>query len=147
MKALTGAQVMAMAEDVPALQALKPGGKEHPIDKVLHDGDTVIARRRDAGGAPHGRPYPRLHHMDHERAGRRRGSTTSSSDAACARRMSSRLRSRRNSRIRSRSCAQLPCDVPLGDHPAQYGMQEKFAKLKAGAPNPFIDAAGCHPRS
>src|SRR6202521_922363 len=40
-KQLTGAQVMAMAEDVPALQAMKPGGKEHPIDKILHDGDPV----------------------------------------------------------------------------------------------------------
>ena len=40
-KELTGAQVMAMAEDVPALEAMKPGGKPHPIDKVLHDGDTV----------------------------------------------------------------------------------------------------------
>ena len=40
-KQLTGAQVMAMAEDVPALEAMKPGGKAHPIDKVLHDGDSV----------------------------------------------------------------------------------------------------------
>src|SRR5438034_3221800 len=40
-KQLTGAQVMVMAEDVPALQAMKPGGKEHPIDKVLHDGEAV----------------------------------------------------------------------------------------------------------
>src|SRR5438876_8043819 len=40
-KQLTGAQVMVMAEDVPALQAMKPGGKEHPIDKVLHDGAEV----------------------------------------------------------------------------------------------------------
>src|SRR5215813_12121724 len=40
-KQMTGAQVMAMAEDVPALRAMKPGGKEHPIDKVLHDGDTI----------------------------------------------------------------------------------------------------------
>src|SRR6202045_3219668 len=40
-KQLTGAQVMAMAEDVPALQAIKPGGKEHPIDKILHDGESV----------------------------------------------------------------------------------------------------------
>jgi hypothetical protein len=31
---VTGAQVMAMFEDVPALLAMKPGGKEHPIDKV-----------------------------------------------------------------------------------------------------------------
>src|SRR5579863_10298102 len=40
-KELTGAQVMAMAEDVPALENMKPGGKPHPIDRVLHDGDTV----------------------------------------------------------------------------------------------------------
>src|SRR6202008_978171 len=40
-KQLTGAQVMAMAEDVPALQAMTPGGKPHPIDRVLHDGDSV----------------------------------------------------------------------------------------------------------
>src|SRR5271169_4701281 len=41
LKELTGAQVVAMAEDVPALQAMKPGGKEHPIDRIIHDGDTV----------------------------------------------------------------------------------------------------------
>src|SRR5215471_13710395 len=40
-KQMTGAQVMAMAEDVPLLQAMKPGGKEHPIDRILHDGDRV----------------------------------------------------------------------------------------------------------
>ena len=40
-KQMTGAQVMAMAEDVPALQAMKPGGKEHPIDRILHDGEPV----------------------------------------------------------------------------------------------------------
>src|SRR4051812_13993275 len=40
-KQLTGAQVIAMAEDVPALKAMKPGGKEHPVDKIIHDGDTV----------------------------------------------------------------------------------------------------------
>src|SRR3977135_1452906 len=40
-KQLTGAQAMAMAEDVPALQAMTHGGKEHPIDKTLHDGETV----------------------------------------------------------------------------------------------------------
>ena len=41
MKRITGAQVMAMAEDVPALKAMKPGGKEHPVDKVFHDKDTI----------------------------------------------------------------------------------------------------------
>jgi hypothetical protein len=37
----------------------------------------------------------------------------------------------------------LPCDVPLGDHPAQYGMAAKHARLSAGGANPFIDAANC----
>src|SRR4051794_6783142 len=40
-KQLTGAQVIHMAEDVPALKEIKPGGKEHPIDRIIHDGDKV----------------------------------------------------------------------------------------------------------
>src|ERR1700676_4828732 len=40
-KELTGAQVMAMEEDVPALQAMRPGGKAHPIDRILKDGEQV----------------------------------------------------------------------------------------------------------
>jgi metallo-beta-lactamase class B len=37
----------------------------------------------------------------------------------------------------------LPCDVQLGDHPAQYSLQEKYARRREGGPNPFIDRAGC----
>src|SRR5205823_11231236 len=40
-KQKTGAQVMAMAEDIPGLKEIRPGGKEHPIDKILHDGEKV----------------------------------------------------------------------------------------------------------
>src|SRR5215472_1475597 len=40
-KELTGARVMAMEQDVPALKRMTPGGKPHPIDRVLHDGDEV----------------------------------------------------------------------------------------------------------
>src|SRR5207247_3640883 len=40
-KQMTGAQVMAMAEDIPALAAIMPGGKTHPVDRILHDGDTI----------------------------------------------------------------------------------------------------------
>src|SRR6476659_126487 len=40
-KELTGARVMAMQEDVAALKAMMPGGKPHPIDQVLHDGEDV----------------------------------------------------------------------------------------------------------
>jgi metallo-beta-lactamase class B len=41
LKEYTGAKVMAMDRDVPALKAMKPGGKEHPIDRKLKDGDKV----------------------------------------------------------------------------------------------------------
>src|SRR5712691_1812551 len=40
-KELTGARVMAMEQDVPALEKMRPGNKPHPIDQVLHDGDEV----------------------------------------------------------------------------------------------------------
>ena len=43
-----------------------------------------------------------------------------------------------------RRAVALPCDVPRGDHGVQYNMQEKYAKLKAGGPNPFIDKANCN---
>jgi len=36
----------------------------------------------------------------------------------------------------------LPCDVFLGAHGNYYGMEAKFARMKAGSPNPFIDPEG-----
>src|SRR5271166_439236 len=40
-KELTAARVMAMEQDVPALEKMTSGNKPHPIDRVLHDGDEV----------------------------------------------------------------------------------------------------------
>jgi metallo-beta-lactamase class B len=141
-KQLTGAQVMAMAEDVPALQAIKPGGKEHPLDRTLHDGESVTL-----GGTTL---------IAHLTAGHTRGCTTWTTKATedgktynvvinCSLRSPAVLTppivsefNRSFKLVRS-----LPCDVPLGDHAAQYGMQAKYAKLQKGGANPFIDAAGC----
>jgi metallo-beta-lactamase class B len=139
---MTGAQVMAMAEDVPALQAMKPGGKEHPIDKVLHDGDKVTL-----GG---------MTLVAHLTAGHTRGCTTWTTTAqeggktynvmfGCSLRAPGVVppavaeEFARSFKV----VAALPCDVQLGDHPAQYNMQAKYAKLKPGAPNPFISPATC----
>jgi metallo-beta-lactamase class B len=36
----------------------------------------------------------------------------------------------------------LPCDVFLGAHGGYYGMAEKFARVKGGATNPFVDPEG-----
>jgi len=142
-KELTRAQVMVMSEDVPALQAIKPGGKEHPIDKTLHDGESV-----KLGGTTL---------TAHLTAGHTRGCTTWTMNAqdggktynvviGCSLRPPAVLTpatveefNRSFKRVSS-----LPCDVPLGDHPAQYDMQTKYAKLQRDGGNPFVDPAGCH---
>lgn len=41
-----------------------------------------------------------------------------------------------------RTLKSLPCDIFLGAHGSYYGMREKFARMKKGGPNPFIDPAG-----
>jgi metallo-beta-lactamase class B len=141
-KQMTGAQVMAMAEDVPLLQAMKPGGKEHPIDRVLHDGDAVTL-----GGVTL---------IAHLTSGHTPGCTTFTTTAqdggktynvmfGCSLRppavVTPALADQFNRAFKT--VRALPCDVQLGDHGAQYNMQEKYAKMKEGGPNPFIDPATC----
>jgi metallo-beta-lactamase class B len=141
-KEMTGAQMMAMAEDVPALQAMKPGGKEHPIDKILHDGDkvtlggTTLVARLTAGHTPGCTTFTTT--ADE-------GGKTYNVMFGCSLRPPAVVTpelvdafSRSFKIVRA-----LPCEVQLGDHGAQYNMQEKYAKLKAGAPNPFIDPSSC----
>jgi metallo-beta-lactamase class B len=146
-KQLTNARVIAMAEDVPALQAIKPGGKNHPIDQTLHDGDKVAL-----GGTTL---------VAHLTPGHTRGCTTWTMKAQeggkdynvvinCSLRPPEMLTppvieefNRSFKLVRA-----LPCDVQLGDHPAQFNMKEKYAKLdkidSSSGPNPYIDPAGCN---
>jgi metallo-beta-lactamase class B len=141
-KELTGAQVVTMAEDVETLKAIKPGGKEHPIDRIIHDGDTVtlggstLTAHLTAGHTPGctawtmkaqegGKTYDVVFHCSVRSPG-----MISPAVAAQFERTFKVVRA-------------LPCDVPLGDHPAQYRMLEKHAKLASGGANPFIDAANC----
>jgi metallo-beta-lactamase class B len=141
-KELTGAQVVAMAEDVPALKAMKPGGKEHPVDRTIHDGETITL-----GGATL---------TAHLTAGHTRGATTWTMPVTEAGKTYQVVfySSLRSPTVLTQEVIDefnhsfavvrtLPCDVPLGDHPSEYGMAEKYAKLKPGAPNPFIDPSGC----
>lgn len=41
-----------------------------------------------------------------------------------------------------RTLKSLPCDIFLGAHGSYYGMNEKFARMGKGGPNPFIDPTG-----
>jgi metallo-beta-lactamase class B len=143
-KQMTGAQVMAMAEDVPALERMRPGDKPHPIDRVLRDGDAVTL----GGSTLVARLTP----------GHTKGCTTwtmaveedgQSHTAVIIGSMGSNPNfqfvnnpdnptiadefKRGFSVLRS-----LSPDVPLGSHPAMYGMAEKYERIGDG-PNPFID--------
>jgi metallo-beta-lactamase class B len=141
-KQITGARVMAMAEDVPALRAMEPGGKEHPIDEILHDGDkvtlggTTLVARLTPGHTPGATTWTTQASDDGKNydvvffTSLRAGAVVTPEVAAAFDRSFALVR-------------KLPCDVPLGDHPSEYRMQEKYAKLRTGAPNPFIDKAGC----
>jgi metallo-beta-lactamase class B len=147
-KQMTGAQVMALAEDVPALQAMMPGGKPHPIDRILHDGDTV-----SLGGTTL---------TAHLTPGHTRGCTTwtmkiqdggRSYDVVIIGSLGVNPGTMlvNNAQVPNivdeytrafRVMRSLPCDVPLGSHPGMYTLADKYEKLKAGGPNPFIDPAG-----
>ena len=141
-KELSGAQVMAMREDVPALEMIRPGGKVHPIDRMLRDGEEV-----SLGGTTL---------VAHLTAGHTRGCTTWTMKAveggktfdvvfACSYRapgvVTPAIETEFNRTFKA--LRTLPCDVPLGDHPAQYDMAAKHARLTVGGANPFFDAANC----
>lgn len=158
-KALTGAKYMVMDADIPVVES---GGKKdfaygnradmlYPpakVDRVLHDGDTVTLggtvltahltpghtkgcttwtmKVQDAGktydvvivGSPNVNPGYKL--VDN----------TAYPQIASDYEKGFRV-------LRS-----LHCDVFLGAHGAYYDMEAKYARLKQGGENPFIDSEG-----
>src|SRR5215471_4335895 len=146
-KQLTGATVMAMEQDVPALNNIRPGGKPHPIDRVLHDGDTVTL-----GGTTL---------TAHLTPGHTKGCTTwtfktseggktynvvvvgsLSLNAANLGENPGYTHIREDFVKSFKVMRTLPADVFVGSHNGFYQMEQKYTRLKAGGPNPFIDPAG-----
>ena len=147
-KELTGARVIAMEQDVPALKKMTPGGKPHPIDRVLHDGDDV-----KLGGSTL---------TAHLTAGHTKGCTTWSMKATEAGKTynvaivcsvgwnpgyvlvnNKDYPQIADDYVRSfATLRKLPCDVFLGAHGGFHDLEAKYAKLQKGGENPFIDHAG-----
>jgi metallo-beta-lactamase class B len=146
-KQLTGATVMAMEQDVPALNNIRPGGKPHPIDRVLHDGDTV-----SLGGTTL---------TAHLTPGHTKGCTTwtfkanengKTYDVVVVGSLSLNAANLgdnpgypniREDFVESfKVMRTFPADVFVGSHNGFYQMAQKYARLQKGEPNPFIDPAG-----
>lgn len=146
-KQLTGAEVMAIREEVPLLEAMRPGGKSHPIDRVLEDreevtlGGTTLVVHLTPGHTPgcmswalkaeeDGQVYDVLiiGSVGMNPGYQLVGNTNRPTIIDEYEQAYERLRS-------------LHVDVPLASHPAMYGMAEKYARI-GGDTNPFIDPQG-----
>jgi metallo-beta-lactamase class B len=143
-KQLTGAQVMAMQQDVAALEAMKPGGKAHPIDRVLRDKDTVqlggvtltalltpghtkgcttyTMKAQDAG-----KTYDVIIGCGYGAGGRPLVNNKDYPEVA------------EDYARTYRFAKTLHADVFLGSHGHHYGLLDKLPKRSTAA-NPFIDA-------
>jgi metallo-beta-lactamase class B len=158
-KELTGAKYMVMDADVPVVEA---GGKADfqygnnldarfqptKVDRVLHDGDEV-----KLGGTVL---------VAHLTPGHTKGTTTwtmkvkeadktynvvivgSPNINAGYKLVNNPLYPKiaEDYALMFRVLKSLPCDVFLGAHGDYYGMEAKYAKMKDGAANPFIDPDG-----
>ncbi len=147
-KELTGARVMAMEQDVPALEKMRPGNKPHPIDQILHDGDEV-----KLGG---------MTLVAHLTPGHTKGCTTWTFKVQDGGKSYNVLilgsigvnanfilvNNKDYPQIAEdyvrgfKVLRSLPCDIFLGSHGRFYSLKEKYAKLEKGGPNPFNDHAG-----
>jgi metallo-beta-lactamase class B len=148
-KQMTGATVMIMDRDVPATEAIRPGGKPHPIDRILHHLDRVTL-----GGEVL---------TAHLTPGHTEGNTTWTLKATedgktydvvipgsiAPNAMTPVVNNKtypfivEDTLFTYKYLRILPCDVMLGSHTPFYHMQEKYAKIGKG-PNPFINGQrGC----
>lgn len=156
---LTGAKYMVMDADVPVVEsggkadffyADKPGGLYPPakVDRVLHDGD-----RLELGGTAL---------TAHLTPGHTKGCTTWTLTAeeggqrynvviVGSPNVNEGYKLVNNARYPTiaadyertfRVLRSLPCDVFLGAHGNYYGLENKYAKLRQGGSNPFIDPQG-----
>jgi len=158
-KQLTGAKYMVMDADVPVVES---GGKADfqygeraeflykpaKVDRVLHDGDEVRL-----GGTVL---------VAHLTPGHTKGCTTWTMKVTEAGKtyevvivgspnVNPGCKLVKNSAYPQiaqdyqkmfRVLKSLPCDIFLGAHGGYFDMEEKYARLKPGAANPFIDPAG-----
>ena len=150
-KELTGADVMVMRQDVERLRAMRPNGKEQPIDRVLEDGDevtlgeTTLTAHRTAGHTEGCTSWALTVEENDQRYlalivgsfGVNPGYVLTNNED-----YPEIADDYRETFAKARS---LPVDVFLGSHGFWYDMERKLERAMsrgANAPNPFIDPEG-----
>ena len=159
-KQLTGAKYMVMEGDVPVVES---GGKadfqygddpamRYPptrVDRVLHDGDKVtlgnaVLEAHLTPGHTKGNTTWTLAVRD--------GDKTYNAVIIGSPNVNPGYRLVDNPKYPTiaedyertfRVLKALDCDLFLGAHGSYFGLEEKYASMKAGAANPFVDGKGC----
>ena len=158
-KRLTGAKYMVMDTDVPVVESggktdfqygSSTGSQFRPtkVDRVLHDGDEV-----KLGGVVL---------VAHKTPGHTKGCTTwtmklredtktynvvivGSPNVNTGYKLVGNAAYptiAQDYELTFRTLQSLPCDVFLGAHGGYFGMEAKYARMKAGGVNPFVDPEG-----
>lgn len=149
-KELTGAQVVVGRMDAPETRKFRPGGKEHPIDRLVDDGDTVslggttLAAHMLPGHTKgclawtldlkeNGKTYHTLIECSLNGQFLKYVGNTDYPNIV------------EDMRATYKKAREFPVDVFLSSHASFYGLEAKYQKLKArreGDPNPFVDPEG-----
>ena len=149
-KELTGAQVVVGRLDAPATREFRPGGKEHPIDRLVDEGDTVTlgGTTLTAHVLPghtkgclawtldlkeDGKTYHAL--VECSLNGQFLQYVGNKDYPSIAEDMRATYKKART----------LPAELWVSSHASFYGLAAKYAKLEKrgpGDPNPFVDPQG-----
>ncbi|MBZ5673556.1 MAG: subclass B3 metallo-beta-lactamase [Acidobacteriia bacterium] len=147
-KELTGAQVVVGRVDEAKTREFRPGGKEHPIDRLVDDGETVTF-----GGTT-----LTAHIMPGHTRGCLAWSTTLKENGKsyytfieCS--LNGRFVQTLDQypgilddfRATYKKARTFPVELWVSSHASFYGMAEKYAKLEKRGPNdpnPFVDPEG-----
>jgi metallo-beta-lactamase class B len=145
-KELTGAQVMIMAEDVPLVEKVMPGGKKHPIDRVLHHlqevslgGTTMVAHL-----TPAHTPGCTTWTTTAQEEGKNYNVLIQGCGIGTGRLVDENgnvLKETTDYIKTFKYMRTLPADVFLAAHGPQYNLMAKYANIGKN-PNPFIDPQG-----
>ncbi len=148
LKSMTGAQVVVGELEVERTKEFKPGGKEHPIDRVVKDGETF-----SFGG---------VNLTAHVMPGHTRGCLAWTTELKeNGKTYKTLIECSLNGqfvqtldqypgilddfRATYKKARTLPAEVWVSSHASFYGLPEKYAKLEKRGPNdpnPFIDPEG-----
>src|SRR5262245_17549095 len=149
-KSLTGAQVVVGRLDEAATRAFRPGGKEHPIDRIVDEGDNVTlgGTTLTAHVLPGHTKGCLAWTMDLKEDGK-----TYHALVECS--LNGQFLQYVGNkdypgivddmRATYKKARALPAEVFLSSHASFYKLAEKYPKLEArrpGDPNPFVDPKG-----